>query len=352
MKILTEDLLLLNSISGFGYKKLKELFDKFGEDTSAAVSSYNPSAFNIKNINDELKLIKEKGVSVITTFDTQYPAALKEISSPPIVLYVKGGLSSICAETVAIVGARNCTYYGRKMAKDLSSMFSKLGVTIVSGMARGIDTVAHKEAIEAGGKTIAVLGSGLNCIYPPENEKLAEQIALNGALISEFAMNTPPLKENFPRRNRVISGLSRGTVVVEASLKSGALITADFALEQGRDVFAVPANADAASFKGCNNLIRQGAKITCSASDVIEELFPELLKDANDTDCNPEDKIKTLNIAVEDKRVYLLLKNEPVDLDSLIEEAGLNSQTVLSSLLQLELAGLARQLPGKLFVRK
>lgn len=347
-----KDLLLLNSIAGFGYKKLQDLLAKF-QNTTNIISSLPPAVFRIKDIEQELELIDKEKIDIITIFDKEYPDDLKQIHSPPIVLYVKGKLKDLGKNTIAVVGSRHCTYYGKAMTKRICSLFAKLEIVVVSGMARGIDTAAHTETLNSGGKTIAILGNGLKHIYPSENKKLFQTIASNGSLISEFPMNTPPLKENFPRRNRIISGLSKGVVVVEAPEQSGALITADFALEQDREVFAVPGNADSPSFKGCNNLIKQGAKLVDNAFDIIEELFPEIL-DKHTASVSPEsENDKALsNIATEHKEIYQLLSNEPIDMDTLMEKLSLNSQQALSSLLYLELAGLVKQLPGKLFVKK
>ena len=350
MKGTTKDLVLLNSIPNFGYKKLQVLLGKFGNTTNIVNSIKPKKAFNIE---EEIELINKQNIHIVTIFDKKYPDNLKQIHSPPIVLYVNGRIEDTGGNTVAVVGSRDCTYYGKNMTGRICSSLAKLNITVVSGMARGIDTVAHKETLTAGGKTVAILGSGLNRIYPSENKKLSEKIAQNGTLISEFPMNTPPLKENFPRRNRIISGLSKGVVVTEAPERSGALITADFALEQGKEVFAVPGAANSDNSKGCNNLIKQGAKLTCDSFDIIEELFPEIL------DSHPakeqwdsEKKLALANIPADNKKVYELLSDEPIDINSLIDELNLSSQEVSSRLLHLELAGLVKQLPGKLYVKK
>ncbi len=366
MDNITKDLLALNSIPGFGYKKLQILLGKFG-NTANIVNSFKKGtvpSFADKdtkaklgqspfNIEEEIELINKQKIDIVTIFDKKYPDNLKQIHSPPIVLYIKGQIEDIDKNTVAVVGSRNCTYYGKNMTRRICSSLAKLNITVVSGMARGIDTAAHKETLAAGGKTVAVLGSGLNRIYPSENRKLSEEIAQNGALISEFPMNTPPLKENFPRRNRIISGLSKGVVVVEAPERSGALITADFALEQGKEVFAIPGAANSDNSKGCNNLIKQGAKLACDAFDIIEELFPKILDSHTAKEqCDIEKKLVLVNIPADNKKLYELLSDEPIDINSLIDELNLSSQEVSSRLLHLELAGLVKQLPGKLYVRK
>ncbi len=390
MDNITKDLLTLNSIPGFGYKKLQILLGKFG-NTANIVKNWDRYNFlgkpasekivpvhNFSNIEEEIELINKQKIDIVTIFDKKYPDNLKQIHSPPIVLYVKGQLECIAGNTapneessgrsssgsrrtstressfgIAVVGSRNCTYYGKSMARRICSSLAKLNITVVSGMARGIDTAAHKETLAAGGKTVAVLGSGLNRIYPSENRKLSGEIAQNGALISEFPMNTPPLKENFPRRNRIISGLSKGVVVVEAPERSGALITADFALEQGKEVFAIPGAANSDNSKGCNNLIKQGAKLTCDAFDIIAELFPEILaRHPLEKQQDSQKQTALLNIGTEQRKVYGLLSDEPISIESLIDMLKLTSQEVSSRLLHLELAGLVKQLPGKLYVRK
>lgn len=347
MRIRKNDLILLNSISDFGYKKLNGLLDRFG-NTTQIVKSFPKKAFNIKNIEHELKLIDKKRINTISVFDEQYPYLLKQISSPPIILYVEGNIDCLNDTIIAVVGSRNCTPYGISMTKKLCSVFAESGITVVSGMARGIDTAAHRQALDFSGKTVAVLGSGLDNIYPSQNKPLAKTISKEGALISEFPMNTLPLRHNFPRRNRIISGLSKGVVVVEAREKSGALITANFALDQNRDVFAVPGKANSDYCKGCNSLIKQGAKITCEPSDVIDEIFPELLNKAP----QKQEKENSLdNIPSGQRIIFDLLSDEPLEIDVLTEKLNINSQQALPDLLQLELSGLIKQLPGKLYIR-
>ena len=207
----------------------------------------------------------------INKTNSEYPTLLKEIFNPPRELFIKGSIILEDACAIAIVGTRTPTAYGIKQCEKISCELAKKGITIVSGMARGIDSVAHKSAIKAGGRTIAILGSGLNRIYPPENKKLYEDISKNGAVISEFAPNTPPMPYNFPKRNRIISGMAIGVVVVEAAVRSGSLITANFALEQGRDVFAMPGNINSPRSNGTNALIKDGAKLVEDVSDVLNE---------------------------------------------------------------------------------
>jgi len=282
-----KDLVLLNMVQDIGYIRLKALLDEFKEpgrilraslDKLRSVKGIGPAiAQAVKNagsdhdIDKEIILINKAGAEVLTVFDEGYPENLKNIYDPPVVLYIKGSFKKEDELSVSIVGSRKCTYYGMNMADKIAEQLASAGVTVVSGFARGIDTSAHKGALKAKGRTIAVLGSGLDNIYPVENKPLVEKIIKNGALISEFPMSMPPNKNNFPRRNRLISGLSRAVLVVEAANRSGALITADFALEQGRDVFAVPGTADRLLSMGTNSLIKQGAKLVDSAEDILEE---------------------------------------------------------------------------------
>lgn len=223
-------------------------------------------------ISDKENCIKEEEVAVISTSDESYPERLKSIYDPPEVLYLRGTIKNEDFNAVAIVGARKCSSYGLKMAAKIATGLASKGVTVVSGMARGVDICAHTAAIEAGGRTIAVMGSGFGHIYPPEAESLIHRIIASGAIMTEYPYSMSPLRWNFPKRNRIISGMSMGVVVVEAAAKSGALITADFALDENREVFAVPGRADFNTSKGTNALIQAGAKLITCADDVLEEL--------------------------------------------------------------------------------
>lgn len=217
--------------------------------------------------------MKEKNIQILTIKDEDYPYLLKQIYDPPSVIYIMGNKKILSQNGIAIVGSRNCSLYGQKIAKYLSYQLAKKGIHIISGLARGIDTFSHMGTLQAKGKTIAVLGSGLDVIYPPENAKLAEKIVESeGCLVSEYIVGTKPLGEHFPVRNRIISGLASGVVVVEATEKSGSLITVDFALEQGKNVYAVPGNINSPNSLGTNSLIKQGAKIVTSIEDILEDL--------------------------------------------------------------------------------
>ncbi len=301
-----------------------------------------------KDIDNELVAAAKLKLKIITPDDSDYPSNLKNIFDPPIVLYVKGELKAIDTLSIAIVGSRRASYYGLSSAEKFAAELSARGFTIVSGMARGIDTYAHKGALKQGGRTIAVMGSGFKHIYPEENKKLVEEISGNGAVISEFPMNAEPLKHNFPRRNRLISGLSLGTLVVEAARNSGALITADFALEQGREVFALPGKVDSGTSFGPNELIKQGAKLVSCADDIIEEF------NFNPQGCVQEESAPqtfSAGLANQEAILYEAIASGPVDLDEIIEKTHLDIPAISSMLLALQIKKLIRQLPGKQFVR-
>ncbi len=284
-------LLALSMVEGLGSIKTSQLlkyFNKAENIFSAPVKELEHVSgigakiaggikdFNWHVLDKELELVRKHKIEVVTIADSDYPESLRQIPDPPLVLYFKGK-SDWTGFNFAIVGSRKASLYGLSVAEKFAQQLAALGVVIVSGMARGIDTASHKGALKAKGATLAVLGSGLLNIYPPENESLAEKIAESGAVISEFPLNTPPLRENFPRRNRIVSGLARGVLVVEAAERSGALITADLALDQGKDVFAVPGKVDSPTSLGANHLIKQGAKLVNSIEDILEEygLSPE-----------------------------------------------------------------------------
>lgn len=286
---------------------------------------------------------KEK-VEILRIDGAGYPSLLKEIATPPAELYLKGKLpTSAC---LAIVGSRRASAYGLRIAERLARELTEAGLCIVSGLARGIDTAAHRGALSGKGETIAVLGNGLSDPYPPENRRLGEEILeKGGALVSEFPMTYPVLPENFPRRNRIISGLSLGVVVVEADEKSGALITANFAAEQGREVFACPGPMDSVLSRGCHRLIQQGAKLVMEAADIFEELKLPLVHQLS-----KESKLPDLD--QKEAKVYQHLSDEPLSIDLLAERSELPVQEALSTLLQLELKQLVRSHPGKRFVRR
>jgi DNA processing protein len=308
------------------------------------------------------------GVAIITCQDPLYPKNLLNIYDYPPFLYMKG---SLCPEEigVAIVGSRLASTYGKYVTEKLSRELALKGITIVSGLARGIDSAAHRGALAGKGRTIAVLGSGLDIVYPPENEALAADIAAQGALVTEYPFGTPPNAPNFPARNRLISGISLGVVVVEAGEKSGSLITARIASEQGRSVFAVPGAIESAGSRGTNRLIKQGAKLIENVGDILEEILPQAGLPPVVPECAPlfsapeavPEAISTVpephssdvgGLGERESKLLTFITREPVDVDTLIARSGLTAHEVQSGLLVLALGGTIRQLPGKLFLRK
>jgi DNA processing protein len=297
----------------------------------------------------ELKRVREFGVTVITQESPSYPKPLREIHAPPIVLYIWGELEERDHHAIGIIGARRTTHYGTESAKKLAYQLAYAGLTVISGLARGIDTAAHQGALAAKGRTIAVIGSGLVKLYPPENAALAEKIRSgNGAIVSEFSMEIEPDRQTFPMRNRIISGWSHGILVVEAGLNSGALITAAQALEQGRSVYAVPGHINAPSAMGSNRLIQQGAKLVMDASDILDDL-QILLPEAKPL---PEAASRQLPpLSEEERRVYDAINASETPIDQIAAQCDLPSAIVSSTLLRLELKRLVKQLPGKYFVK-
>jgi DNA processing protein len=291
--------------------------------------------------------VARAGIRVIVWGDPEYPRRLQEIASSPPVLYLRGALAPADESAVAIVGARRATAYGETVARELAGELARRGLCIVSGLARGIDAAAHRGALEVGGRTLAVLGSGLDQIYPAEHQGLAGEVVGRGALLTEFPLGTPPVRLNFPRRNRIISGLSLGVVVVEAGVDSGALITAHHALEQGREVFAVPGRVHARYSEGCNRLIKAGAKLVETWEDVLSELAGQLRPPRPRRAETPPPPALT----PAEQQVYDLLGEGPLHIDALIGRASLAGGRVASALLGLEMKGLVRQLTGKVFER-
>lgn len=326
----------------------KELMDVegIGRKTADSIKSFKLE----EEAKKELDRIKKSNTDVLTITDTEYPSSLKAIFDPPPVLYVKGRILKSDAIAVAVVGSRSPTVYGKLVTEKISKEIVEMGITVVSGMARGIDSIAHKSAINCGGRTIAVLGCGLNVVYPPENFRLMDEIAGNGAVISEFPMSAKPDKMNFPQRNRVISGLSLGVVVVEAAEKSGSLITARHAVEQGREVFAVPGSLNSPKSHGTNRLIKMGAKLIEDVGDIIEEFPP----DVNSFLKKPVEKkrIEDNDLTEEERLVYSFTGAEPYHIDAIIERSNLPVGMVSAILSKLELKGLIRQLSGKMFVKE
>ncbi|MBI5143835.1 MAG: DNA-protecting protein DprA [Candidatus Omnitrophica bacterium] len=296
----------------------------------------------------------------ITVDDKEYPKNLRNIYDPPKQLYVNGTLLEQDEMAVALVGSRRATQYGLETCEKLAYELAVRGVTVVSGMARGIDSAAHRGALRAKSRTIAVLGSGHNNIYPPENEKLYHEIVGNGAVVTEFENDMQPLSENFPQRNRIISGLSLGVVVVEAARNSGALITANFALEQGREVFAVPGKISSTTSSGTNELIKDGARLIQSADDIMEELaITEVKPVSGDAKSERDEKIARMtkayiynSLSEDERKIYKILSDEPIYIDDIMSKADLDPANASKVLLNLQLKKLIKELPGKQFVRK
>src|SRR5512139_3332081 len=326
-----EALVALNMIEGVGPVRVRQLLEHFGEapailnasrsqllqvrgigeDTAESIAGWEKSV----DLAAELKRIEEYGCRVVTQEDAEYPEMLKHIYDPPVVLYVKGELQAKDKNAVAMVGSRMTTHYGIEVARKLAYQLAYLGVTVVSGGARGIDSAAHQGALSAKGRTVAVLGTGINLVTPPENSKLFEQIIANGAVLTQFPFNRPGDKQSFPIRNRIVAGMTLGTVVVEANLTSGALITANFATEYGRQVFAVPGRIDSPRSKGCHDLIKKGAKLCEGAEDILSEfeyLFPASNR-ASGTGAG--NVLPALELGDNEQKVYDALDHEEVSID-------------------------------------
>jgi DNA processing protein len=358
----TEACVALNMVPNLGPVRMRRLLEAF--ETPAEILRAGASALRAvegvgrevadaiatweKNIDlaAEMARIKEFGATIVTQESPEYPNPLREIHNPPIVLYVWGTLTERDHRAISVVGSRQTSHYGLECAKKLSYQLAYAGLTVVSGLARGIDTAAHQGALAAQGRTVAVIGSGLMDLYPPENMGLAEKIATSGAVVTEFPMTFPPSRETFPYRNRIVAGWGCGLLVVEAGLKSGALITAGQALEQGRLVYAVPGQIDRPTAAGSNRLIQQGAKLVSGASDVLDDLyalFPEPRKSqatSNMAPLSPEEQAVLSNIDVSE-----------TPLDDIVTKSGLPMPKVASTLLALEMKRRVKQLPGQQFVK-
>jgi len=359
----------LHLASGIGPRLFAALTEHFGSAAAAAEASAADLA-EVRGIGPdsahklreaiveadpeaELQQAEAAGAAVIVRGEPDYPIALTYLYDPPPVLYVRGQLVPEDARAMAVVGMRKCSLYGQEQAERIAGGLARAGFTIVSGLARGIDSEAHKAALAAGGRTLAVLGNGLGQVYPPENKKLAEAVAARGALLSEFPLAVGPAAENFPRRNRLIAGLALGTVVVEAGRQSGSMITARLAAELGKEVFAVPNRVDAPGAAGVHGLIRDGAKLVESVADILDE-FPDLgIAAPAESDAG---RLAALNLKAalspEEARLMEVLDGEPVGLDALASQAGLEPARVSASLTLLELKGLVRALPGGRFARR
>jgi DNA processing protein len=347
-----------NIVRGIGPARLRALLDYFG---SVQRAWHSPSeelhragldrrslesllaARASLDLDRELERVSATGAQVLTWESPVYPRLLLEIHDPPPVLYVKGTLTEEDAWAVAVVGTRRATSYGREVTRRLVKALAHSGVTIVSGLARGIDTEAHRAALEAGGRTVAALGCGIDRVYPPEHRRLAQQIIAQGALVSDYPVGTPPEGGNFPPRNRIISGLSLGVLVTEAGVRSGALITADYAAEQGRDVFAVPGSILMRGSAGTNALIQDGAKVVLSPEDILEELnLTMVAEQAEARQVLPADETEAALLSH--------LSAEPTHVDELQQQVELPISQVTSTLALMELKGMVRQVGGMKYV--
>jgi DNA processing protein len=362
-----EAFVALNLIEHVGPVRVRQLLEHFGEapailsaskqqllhvrgigaDTAEAIARWEATV----DLAGEMKRIADFGCHVLIQSDPDYPAMLREIYDPPIVLYVKGTLGPKDKNGVAMVGSRMTTHYGLEVARKLAYQLAYIGVTVVSGGARGIDTAAHQGALSAKGRTVVVLGTGINIVFPPENNDLFERITASGAVVTQYPFNRKADKQSFAIRNRIVAGMTLGTVVVEANLTSGALITANFATEYGRQVFAVPGRIDSPRSKGCHELIKKGAKLCEGAEDILSEF--EYLFPASNRPPTPNETgtLPALELPENEQKVFATLGREEVSIDDVIRKSGLPSSAASVALLSLEMKRLVRQLPGKMFVR-
>jgi len=348
----------LNLVKGIGPVRFRRLLDHFGDPQAAwqaPLADLAAAGLDRRSIESleqvrrggqldaALQAIEQTGTQVLTWDDEGYPRNLREIAQPPPVLYVRGSLNAGDEWAVAMVGTRKASAYGKEAARELAAGLAANGVTVVSGLARGIDETAHRAALEAGGRTVAVLGSGVDVIYPGENRSLAKAITQAGAIVSDYPMGTAPESANFPPRNRIISGLSKGVIVVEAGEVSGALITTDFAAEQGREVFAVPGSIKSPMARGTNRLIQQGAKLVTAVGDVLEELNMVRVS---------EHRAARAVLPADETEAKLLacLSAEPAHIDDIGAQAGLPIAQVSGALALMELKGMVRQVGGMNYV--
>ena len=363
-----EALIALNMIEHVGPVRVRQLLEFFdeapailraskqqllqvrgiGAETAEAIAAWEKTI----DLGGELRRIRDYGCHVLVQSDEAYPELLRQIYDPPVVLYVKGDLTGKDKNAVAMVGSRMTTHYGLEIARKLAYQLAYVGVTVVSGGARGIDTAAHQGALTAKGRTVVVLGNWINIVFPSENAQLFERVASNGAVITQFPFNRIADKQSFPIRNRIVAGMTLGTVVVEANLTSGALITANFAVDYGRQVFAVPGRIDSPRSKGCHDLIKKGAKLCEGAEDILSEfeyLFPPRNRppSAGETGVLP-----ALTLSDIEQKIVNALTEDEMSIDEIIRRSGLPASSTSVALLSLEMKRLIRQLPGKVFSRE
>jgi DNA processing protein len=360
------DLVRLSLAGGVGFARLQTLLTKFGSASEIFSASFDqltalqgigekPASSILspdltKRAEKEIERAQKEGVQIITFDSPQFPAHLRAIPDTPILLYVKGDVGSLSNVCIGVVGTRRPSHYGITQAEKIARELATVGLTVVSGLALGIDTAAHSGALSAGGKTIAVLPTGMDSIYPPENKKLAQKIISSGALVSEFPFDTPVKREFFPRRNRIIAGLSRGLVVIEAPFGSGALISAQFAADYGREVFALPGRADSHLSRGCHKLIKDGAKLIENVDDILSEIAPQLLAERKAQ--AKEEPLFAPDLSETEKQVFSAVEIDPKNIDDITTQCGLSSADVSSALLTLQLKKLVIQLPGNSFARR
>jgi DNA processing protein len=358
------DLLLLASIPGIGTNRLRALINYFGSPTDVVKASPRElirvegiekklaSAIAHANrskefIDDQLSRLNKVNGQILTFWDDNYPEYLKKIYDPPPMIFVSGTIEKNDKYSIAVVGTRHPTPYGQLICERFAGELSSQGITIVSGLARGIDTIAHRTALEAGGRTIAIIGSSIDIIYPPENKKIAGQIAARGAIVSEFFMGTKPDPGNFPRRNRIISGVSLGTLIIETAENGGAMITASTTLDQNRELFCVPGNITEKYSAGTNKLIREGhAKLVQTIDDIISELETVLRPILKTSKPKPQPQL-----SIFEQKIYDMLTDEPTHIDAISAQTSLSMSDTLVNLLSLEFKGVVRQLVGKMFIR-
>ena len=352
------DLLCLCSVPRVGSRRIRMLISRFStpdgvfqapaRELMQIEGISKQLALNIKQHDNkvwaekQISLLAKNGARIIAYWDDDYPPMLKATEDAPIIIYLRGQHQIFSERCIAIVGTRHPSTYGKMIVESLTRDLVRNGFTIVSGLARGIDTIAHQVTVQENGKTAAILGCGVDVMYPPENGKLARDIMVNGALVSEFPMGTRPEPMYFPRRNRIIAGLCAATLVIEAGQKSGALITADHAVEQGRDVFAVPGNINNPNSSGCNRLVQQGAKLITHVNDILEEFTPTEIQART---------APPMDLTAEERQVFDRLSSEPVHIDRLSDLTGMPTSKVLGVLLGLELKNVVKQIVGKHFVR-
>lgn len=358
-----EYILWINLLKFVSVKKFYDLYEYFGSMTSLYHCSQEElSRCNLLNseqiqniissksdgsLEKHLELLRQKKIKYLTVKDDSYPFILKNIYLPPPVLYYYGKIEEVPFESsVAIVGSRSASYYGLKTSEQIAFELASLGITVVSGMARGVDSMAHVGALKGGGKTVAVLGNGVDIIYPKENGKLYKEIIENGLVLSEYPPGVQPISYNFPRRNRIISGLSMGIVVVEAATKSGSLITAKYALEQGREVYAVPGNVNNRNSTGTNLLIKDGAKLITSCKDILDDVFPMFSPRKEESD--PLDEI---NLSKEEKEIIKHIKMGYWDADKLCQKLDLSINQIQATLTTLEIKGKIVTYKGNYFIK-